>query len=74
MAENIRNNENINGIKIGKYRKIKLSQLGDDKTAYLNSERDIPYLLREIERFSHVSGLVLNMSKTQVLWLGNNQG
>lgn len=58
MAENIRNNENITGIKIGRHRELKLSQLADDTTAFLNSERDIPYLLREIERFSHVTGLV----------------
>lgn len=74
MAENIRNNENITGIKIGRYRELKLSQLADDTPAFLNSERDIPHLLREIERFSHVSDLVLNMSNTQGLWLGNNQG
>ena len=72
MAENIRKNSNINGIKIGRNHEMKLSQLADDTTAFLKTERDVPILIQEINRFSKVSGLKLNMLKTQGLWVGNN--
>ena len=72
MAENIRNNSNITGIKIGRNHEMKLSQLADDTTAFLKTERDVPILIQEINRFSKVSGLKLNMLKTQGLWVGNN--
>ena len=72
MAENIRNNHNINGIQIGRNHEIKLSQLADDTTAFLKTEQDVPVLIHEIKRFSKVSGLNLNMLKTQGLWVGNN--
>ena len=48
MAENIRNNSNINGIKIGRNHEMKLSQLADDTTAFLKTERDVPILIQEI--------------------------
>ena len=71
MAENIRNNENIKGMNVVRNRERKLTQLTDDTTVFLKTERDIPNLMHELKRFSKISGLNLNMSKTQGLWLGN---
>ena len=73
MAENIRNNNNIRGIKIGRSKEIKLTQMADDTTVFLESENIIPILLNEIKRFSEVSGLILNKSKTKGLLLGRNR-
>ena len=69
MAENIRNNHNIYGIQIGRNHEIKLSQLANDTTAFLKTEHDVPVLIHEMKRFSKVSGLNLNMLKTQGLWV-----
>ena len=73
MAENIRNNNNIRGIRIGRSKEIKLTQMADDTTIFLESENIIPILLNEIKRFSEVSGLVLNKTKTKGLLLGKNR-
>ena len=50
MAENIRNNNNIRGIRIGRSKEIKLTQMADDTTVFLESENIIPILLNEIKR------------------------
>ena len=55
MAENIRNNNRIRGIKIGRHKEIKLTQLADDTTIFLQSENSIPILIEELKRFSAVS-------------------
>ena len=73
MAENIRNNKNINGIKIGRDKEIKLTQMADDTTIFLRAENDIPILIAELKRFSEVSGLTLNTSKTKGLLLGRQR-
>ena len=75
MAENIRNNRTIRDIKIGRNHEIKLTQLADDTTIFLQSENSIPTLIEELKRFSEVSGLihVLNMSKTKGLLIGRNR-
>ena len=70
MAENIRNNNNIRGIRIGRSKEIKLNQMADDTTIFLESENIIPILLNKIKRFS---GLVLNKTKTKGLLLGKNR-
>ena len=43
MAENIRNNKNINGIKIGRDKEIKVTQMADDTTIILRAENDIQF-------------------------------
>ena len=66
MAENIRHNKNINGIKIGRDKEIKLTQMADDTTIFLQAENAIPILIAELKcLFSEVSGLTLNTSKTK---------
>ena len=55
MAERIRNNNQIRGIKIGRSKTLKLTQMADDTTIFLESEHNIPILLDEIQSFSEVS-------------------
>ena len=73
MAENIRNNKNIRGIKVGRSKVIKMTQMADDTTIFLESENVIPILLNEIQRFSDVSGLILNKAKTKGLFSGRRR-
>ena len=73
MAENIRNNKNIRGIKINRSKEIKLTQMADDTTVFLESENIIPISLNEIQRFSEVSGLIVNKSETKGLLIGRNR-
>ena len=66
MAENMRNNMHIKGIKVRQSKELKLTQMADDTTVFLESKNCIPALLNEIiERFSEASGLILNKSKTK---------
>ena len=71
MAKNIRNNRSIKGIKIGRNKELKLTQLADDTTVFLRTNNDIVQLILEIKRFSKASGLILNTAKTKGLILGN---
>ena len=41
---------------------IKLTQMADDTTIFLESEHN---MLNEIQRFSEVSGLIFNKKKTK---------
>lgn len=46
--------------------------MADDTTIFLRAENDIPILIAELKRFSEVSGLSLNTSKTKGLLLGRH--
>ena len=73
MAFNIRNNINIQGIKVNMnntVKNIKLTQLADDTTLFLGAKNEINIALNIIENFGKHSGLVLNRNKTQGLWVG----
>ena len=70
MAVNIRNNKNIRGIKVRNAKEIKLTQMADDTTIFLESENCIPVLLNEIQRFTKVSGLKLNKTQNKRYTLG----
>ena len=70
MAVNIRNNKNIRGIKVRNAKEIKLTQMADDTTIFLESENCIPVLLNEIQRFTEVSGLKLNKTQNKRYTLG----
>ena len=73
LAIKIKNNSDIKGYKIsvGRYTKeIKISQYADDSTVMLQDENQIPAFLKEIEQFSKLAGLTLNMQKTMGMMLG----
>ena len=55
MAENIRNNRSIKGIKIGS-KELKLTQLADDTTVFLRTDNDIVQLILEINDFQRLQG------------------
>ena len=49
---------------------IQVSQLADDTTVFLKNEKAIKNCLCTINTFGKVSGLKLNIDKTEGLWLG----
>ena len=70
LAIAIRQNEAIKGIKIGN-EETKLLQFADDTTAVL-ADTDLAAKLFEIlNSFGITSGLKINCSKTEAMWMGS---
>ena len=70
LAQAIRNNNNIKGIQI--YNKeYKISQYADDTTAFVPDATSAENLFETLRIFRNVSGLELNKSKTEGMWLGS---
>ncbi|XP_071138839.1 uncharacterized protein [Mytilus edulis] len=69
----IRQDNNIKGFQIKldtKTHSLKISQLADDTTLFLKSKNEVRHTLNIIEIFGTLSGLKLNRSKTEGIWLG----
>ena len=71
MALNIRNNDMIKGVTV-ENEEFKISQLADDTTLFLKDIESVKRLLCFLSKFSLVSGLKLNQSKTEAVWIGKN--
>ena len=63
LAINVRNNKHIKGIKL-QTREIKISQLFDDTTLFLENELSIKYVKEILYDFEIISGLRTNIEKT----------
>ena len=73
MSNSIRKNSKILGIKLGN-KEVKISQLADDTTLFLNDLTSVSNLFDFLDYFGKCSGLKLNKSKTEAIWLGSNIG
>ena len=62
-------NSNIKGIKVGD-EEIKNTLYADDTTLFLRDLDSVQTLLETLENFRSCSGLELNKSKTEAMWLG----
>ena len=72
LAAKVRNNKNL-GLKINinnEEKLIQISQLADDTTLFLKDEEAVTKSLSIVNEFGDVSGLRLNIHKTEGLWLG----
>ena len=69
----IRQNDQIKGIKIAE-NEIKLLQFADDLTCSLMDIKSGGELFKLFNRFESCSGLRVNKTKTEGLWLGKNKG
>ena len=82
LACNIRNNKDIKGFKLPydnispawaqKDTEIKISQVADDTTVFTRDKQSTFEIIKTIELFSKVSGLKLNMQKTEGIWISKN--
>ena len=69
LARAIKTHDHINGIIIGNH-EVKTTMYADDTTVFLRDTESISYLLKLLDQFKTVSGLGVNASKTEAMWLG----
>ena len=69
LANNMRENPNIKGIKINNS-EVKITQLADDMTLILTNINSLQLCINIINLFYQASGLKLNSSKTEVFAIG----
>lgn len=69
LAHQIRINESIKGLENGN-KITKLSMYADDTTAFIRDDSSAVSLLNLLDQFGDLSGLKINKSKTEGLWLG----
>jgi len=72
VAIAVRNDVNIKGIKISDS-ETKLLRLADGTTAILADLNSAQALLKILDDFEKVSGLKLNIMKTEAMWIGSLQ-
>ena len=70
LAIAIRQNSKIKGIFIGK-EETKLLQYADDSTAILSDKNSATALFKLLDFFRSVSGLKINCTKTEGMWIGS---
>ena len=63
----------VKGIDIHGY-EVEISQFADDTTIFLDgTQSSLQAALNILETFGTISGLVMNTSKTKLIWLGRNR-
>ena len=72
LAIAIRQNSEIKGIVIGK-EETKLLQYADDTTATLSDKNSATALFKLLGFFKSVSGLMINCTKTEGMWIGSTR-
>ncbi len=70
MAEAIRNEPKIKGIKLPDNSEIKISQYADDTTLFVSDTDSISSCLSVLRVYAAASGAKINIDKTKGLWLG----
>ena len=69
LARAIKNHDLIKGITIRNH-EIKTTMYADDTTVFLSHTESVPHLLELLNQFKVVSGLEVNSTKTEAMWLG----
>ena len=70
LAINIRNNDQIRGIKVHR-NEIKVVIFADDTTTFVCDTVSFSHLINTVEQFTSYSALKMNHEKTEVMPLGN---
>ena len=71
LAQRIRRSKEIKGIPIDEHNEVKLSQYADDTTVFLSDIQSLSRLFDLLLLFERCSGLKLNQTKSEMLWLGS---
>lgn len=69
LAHKIRSDDDIHGIAIDET-VLKISQLADDTTLFVGDANSLTQSFHVLDRFSKISGLLLNKRKTKVFGIG----
>ena len=72
LAVAIRSCSNINGTKIDS-KEFKMVQYADDLTAFVSVIRSAQYLFKLLDQFEKFSGLKVNYTKTEAMWIGSSR-
>ena len=75
FARALKNEASVKGIRV-EGQEIKVAQYADDTTVFVRDKESVLELLDFLREFSSLSGLEINTSKTEAMWLGqwkNNQ-
>lgn len=73
LATKMRKNDKIKGLNMGNI-EFKISQYADDTSAILDgTETSLNQTLEELLKFSKISGLNINLDKTQLVWIGSEK-
>ena len=73
IAIKIRNNKNINGIKIADI-ECKINMMADDTTLFLHDINSLKFAIEDFLMFQKCSGLKLNLDKTEIIPIGALEG
>ena len=73
LAIAVRQNTTITGITIGK-NETKLLRYANDTTAVLSDVNSARVLFKLLDDFKKLSGLAINPSKTEGMWIGSSRG
>ena len=71
LGNAIRQSATIKGIEITPGKTAKLAQYADDTTVFVKDTQSITNLFNLLEKFERVSGLRINQTKSELLWLGS---
>ena len=69
FARALKNDQSIKGVNV-ETKEIKITQYADDTTVFVKDEESVEQLLRLLDEFKSISGLEINTSKTEAMWLG----
>ena len=69
MRELLKNDAAIKGINVGE-KEIKVSLYADDTTVFVCDLDSVVYLLTLLDKFKNLSGLEINTTKSEGMWLG----
>ena len=74
LACRITQNNEIKGFKYGTLavQAVKICQYADDTILFLKNKAQIPIVLKELDNFRKLAGLVLNKKKTNAMFLGRD--
>ncbi len=70
FAQAVESNKDIKGIKIGNT-EVKALYFADDTTGILANQKSLEHFLALLAKFEEVSGLRVNIDKTEAKWLGS---
>ena len=69
LAQKIRQNESVEGIKVGDG-ELKVSQLADDTTCFVRDIQSLEYAIDIFQQFQSCAGLKVNRNKTKAKYIG----
>lgn len=71
LGNAVRNSTDINGIDIVPGKIVKLALYASDTTIFVKDDHSIHNLFKQLGKFESLSGLQINQSKSELLWLGS---